>query len=212
MRHYGKLTLLCAALLMLATLCLSGCEQEKVYVPVTENTIEVTEDGRLIGYMVEAFEKEYYDIKELETMVRSEIDLYNQEKQQLSAGSGRSPIIVDKVIMAEDGSKQAVVALDFQNAKVYEDYMGSELFYGTVKEAVAAGYDIEKKLSGVKKGEVLTADKIEKYAEKHILIIKDNMNVRTAETVQYLSINARLTDDGFVSCTDSEDLKFIITK
>ncbi len=212
MKQNKKLVKLCTILLMLAVFALTGCEQEVVYIPVTTNTLEVTEDGRLIGYIVESFEKEYYDIKELETYVRSEIDAYNEEKKQLSEGTGRSPIIVEKVIMAEDGSKQAVVALDFQSAEVYEDYMGKELFYGTVEDAVAAGYNVVQKLSAVKNGELLTEEKVNKHAQKHILIVEDVISVRTAEKVQYLSVNARLTTDGFVNCTDSEELKFIITK
>lgn len=198
--------------LLLSTLLFAGCSKKTVYVPVTANTIELTEDGRLIGYIVEPFEKEYYDINELETMVRSEIDEYNTEKQELSTEAGRLPILVDKVMMAEDGSPKAVVALNFQSAAVYEDYMGKEIFLGTVAEAMDAGYDVDNKLTEVKGGTAFTGEQIQKNKDKKILILEDAVSVRTAGKVQYLSGNAKKTAEGFVDCTADEELKYIIYK
>lgn len=197
--------------LFFSILMFTGCSKEEVYVPVTTNTVEVTESGRVVGYMVESFDKEYYDIKELEAMVRTEIEEYNAEKNMLAGNSG-TPIIVDKVMMAEDGSANVVVALSFLNGAIYTDYMGKELFYGTVQEAVAAGYALDKKLAEVKNGEVFTGQKLEKNGEKKILILEDTVNVRTNGKVQYLSTNAQLTKDGFVDCTVNEELKYIIIK
>lgn len=212
MKQYRKIVTLAAVCLSLCVLFVTGCEQEKVYVPVTANTVEIAGDGRVIGYIVEDFEKDYYNITELGDMVRQEVDIYNEEKAHLATEAGRAPIIVDKVTMAEDGSAKAVVALNFQNAAVYEDYIGKKLFYGTVAEAVAAGYNLEGKLVKVKNGEAFTAEQIEKNKEKHILIVEDGVNVRTNEKVLYLSENAALTEEGFVEAGTSEELKFIITK
>lgn len=192
---------------------LAGCTQEEnVYVPVTSNTVEALEDGSITGYIVEPFEKDYYDVKELETMVRAEIDEYNEEKPDLTKGQGRVPILVDKVFMTEDGSQKVVVALNFGNPAVYQDYMGKEIFYGTLADAVTEGYDVDKKLAEVKGGKVLTGDKIQKNGEKRILILEEPVMVRTYQKVQYLSAGAKLTEEGFVDCTLNEDLKYIIIK
>lgn len=207
-----KKTRVLMLMLLLSTLLFAGCSKETVYVPVTENTIELTEDGRLIGYIVEPFEKEYYDIKELETMVRSEIDEYNAVKQELSTEAGRVPILVEKVIMAEDGSKKAVVALNFQNAAVYADYMGKEIFLGTVSEAMDAGYEVDNKLTEVKSGAAFTGEQVQKSKDKKILILEDAVSVRATGKVQYLSANAKKTAEGFVDCTADEELKYIIYK
>ena len=213
MSNYKKWLVLATAVLSFCALLLTGCgEQEVVYGPVTENTVEAVADGRVIGYIVEDFDKEYYDIKELGDMVRAEIEVYNEQNADLATQAGRAPIIVDKVFMAEDGSAKAVVALNFQNAAVYEDYMGTELFYGTVAEAVSAGYQLEGVLSGVKKGEPITAQQITKNGEKSILIVEDRLWIRTGENVQYLSGNAELTQAGLVDGNKSEELKYIILK
>lgn len=213
MRNYKKWSVLTVACISFCSLFITGCsEQEQVYVPVTENTVEAAADGRVIGYIVEDFEQEYYDITELGDMVRAEIEIYNEKNADLATQAGRAPIIVDKVSMAEDGSAKAVVALNFQNAAVYEDYMGTELFYGTVAEAVAAGYELEGQLASVKKGETMTAEQITKNGERKILIVEDTLWIRTNEKVQYLSGNVSLTEEGIVDGNGSEELKFIITK
>lgn len=196
---------------MLCVLFMTGCEQEKVYVPITANTIEITEDGSLIGYLVEDFDKEYYNVAELESMLRSELEVYNTQKSNLAEGAGRVPITVDKVIMAEDGSAKVVVGLNFANADVYEDYMGKELFYGSVTQAVTAGYELEGKLAAVKDNAAFGTKEIEKYGNKPILIVEDTVSIRTDKKVQYLSTNASLTEEGFVDGA-SEELKYIITK
>lgn len=207
-----KKTIILMLMLLLSTLLFAGCSKETVYVPVTTNTIELTEEGRLIGYIVEPFEKDYYSISELETMVRSEIDEYNAGKQELSTEAGRLPILVDKVSMAEDGSKKAVVALNFQNAAVYEDYMGKDIFLGTVAEAMDAGYDVDGKLTEVKGGTAFTGEKLQKAKDKKIVILEDTVSVRPTGKVQYLSTNAKETAEGFVDCTADEELKYIIYK
>lgn len=213
MRHYKKMITLMAACFALCVFCFVGCaEQEKVYVPVTSNTVEVTEDGRLIGYLVEEFDKAYYDINELKEMVIAEIDVYNKENADLSTEAGRAPIVVEKVMMAEDGSAKAVVALNFQSAAAYEDYMGKEVFYGTVSEALEAGYELDGVLIKVKNGEALTGEKLEKNSKKNILIVEDCVQVRTYNQVQYLSANATMTPEGNVDASAAEELKYIMTK
>lgn len=192
---------------------MTGCEeQEEVYVPVTENTVEAAADGRVIGYIVETFDKEYYNITELGDMVRTEIEMYNEKNAHLANQAGRAPIIVEKVSMAEDGSAKAVVALNFQNAAVYADYMKTELFYGTVAEALAAGYQLEDKLVSVKKGESLTPEQVTKNNDKYVLIVSDTIWIRPGAKVQYLSDNISLTQEGFVDGNNVEGLKIMIMK
>lgn len=214
MKKCRKWLLLMAACLSFCVLFMTGCEeqQEVVYVPVTENTVEAAAEGRVIGYIVETFDKEYYSITELGDMVRAEIEIYNEKNAHLATQAGRAPIIVDKVFLAEDGSAKAVVALNFQNADVYEDYMGTELFYGTVAEAVAAGYQLEGQLVSVKKGETMTSEQLAKNGEKSVLIVEDAVWIRPGAKVQYVSNNISLTENGFVDGNAVEGLKIMIMK
>jgi len=191
----------------------TGCGTGKdVNVPVTSNTLEITADGHLIAYIVESFDKDYYDINELKTMVDGEITKYNETKANLVSEAGQMPITVDKVIMAEDGSKKAVVALNFANAVVYADYMGKEAFYGTVAQAAEKGYVLDGMLKAVKGDEPFIGETLKKSQDKMILIIKDAVTVRTYDKVQYLSRNASITAEGFVNAETKDELKYIIIK
>lgn len=212
MRHLKKImawTVACFSLCAMFTGCGTG---KDVNVPVTSNTLEVTADGHLIAYIVESFDKDYYDINELKTMVDGEITKYNETKANLVSEAGQMPITVDKVIMAEDGSKKAVVALNFANAAVYTDYMGKEAFYGTVAQATEKGYVLDGMLKAVKGDEPFIGETLKKSQDKMILIIKDAVTVRTYDKVQYLSRNASITAEGFVNAETKDELKYIIIK
>ena len=203
---------LIATLFICSMFSITGCQKEEVYIPVTVDTIEILEDGSITEYIVEPFEKEYYDIEGLAEMVSSEIAEFNKETANQFTQTERSPIRVEKVVMAEDGSKTAVVALNYENSKIGEAYRGNTLFYGTVQEALNAGYVLGNKLQSVKKKQDFTAEKQKQYAQNKILIFKEELIVRPIGKVEYLSTNAKMTNQGFVRCTADEELKYIIFK
>ena len=208
-RYTKKLT----AILIL-TICmifgLTGCGEE-VVVPITEPTVEITEDGDLIAYLVEDFDKDYYSLAELDTMVRAEVAEFVKDNA-LSTEAGKEGMSVVSVEMAQDGSKKVVVALKFDSCSIYEDYFGTETFFGTVEEAQNSGYSLNAALTSVKDGEIFTAELAKKYGKKHILVIQDSVMVRCPDDVLYVGVNASLTEEGFVDCTQSEGLKLIIMK
>lgn len=212
MRHLRKViawTVACLSLCVMFTGCGTG---KDVNVPVTSNTLEITADGHLISYIVEDFDKDYYDINELKTMVDGEIAKYNESKVSLVSEAGQMPITVDKVVMAEDGSQKAVVALNFANVDVYTDYMGMEAFYGTVAQAAEKGYVLDGMLKAVKNDESLIGEALKKSQDKMILIIKDAVTVRAYDKIEYLSRNASITAEGFVNAETKGELKYIIIK
>lgn len=212
MRHLKKIiawTVACLSLCAMFTGCGTGKDAN---VPIISNTLEVTADGHLIAYIVEDFDKDYYDINELKTMVDQEVAAYNQAKAALVNEAGQSPITVINVMMAEDGSKKAVVELDFANAAVYTDYMGVEAFWGTVAQAVEKGYVLDGMLKSVKNDEPFIGETLKKSQDNMILIIKDAVTVRTYNTVQFLSKNASITAEGFVNAETENELKYMIIK
>ena len=212
MRHFKRIVIWTVACLSLCAMFVGCGKTGDVNVPITTNTVEVSEDGRLIAYSVEDFDKDYYDINELKSMVDEEIAAYNTAKANLVTQEGSTPVIVEKVAMAEDGSKKAVVALSFQNAALYSDYMGKEAFLGTVSDAAEKGYVLDGMLKSVKNDELLIGEQLKKSQDKTILIIKDSVMVRTYNDVQYLSKNASLTKEGFVNAQTQGELKYIIIK
>lgn len=193
------------------TFGLTGCGEQEV-VPVTEPTLEVLEDGQLLAWLVEDFDKDYYNLSELDTMVREEAEAYNEAARIFVTEAGQVPVTVQSVAMAEDGSKKVIVGLLFANSRVYEDYFETDLFYGTVAEAAAAGYELSAALTSVKDGSIFTNEDVEKNSKRNILIMEDSVVVRCAGKVLYIGNNASLTEEGFVDCSQSEGIKLIITK
>ena len=96
MRHFKKIVVWTVACLSLCAMFV-GCGKENVNVPVTTNTVEITEEGRLIAYIVEAFDKDYYDVNELKSMVDEEIAAFNTAKASLVTEAGLTPDNVVKV-------------------------------------------------------------------------------------------------------------------
>ena len=200
MRRHIKLLTTILILTLFMIFGLTGCG-EKVVVPVMEPTVEITEEGELIAYLVEDFDKEYYDLGELETMVREEVADFDKEG-----------MTVESVAMAADGSKKVVVALRFANSEIYADYFDVEAFFGTVSQAQNAGYGLSAALTGVKDGEIFTEEDAQKNSKRKILIIEGSVVVRCPKEVLYIGTNASITEEGFVDCTESEGLKLIIMK
>ena len=210
MRRHIKLLTTILILTLFMIFGLTGCG-EKVVIPVTEPTVEITEEGELIAYLVEDFDKEYYDLGELETMVREEVADFVKD-QDLAAEDGKEGMTVESVAMAADGSKKVVVALRFANSEIYADYFDVEAFFGTVSQAQNAGYGLSAALTGVKDGEIFTEEDARKNSKRKILVIEGSVVVRCPKEVLYIGTNASLTEEGFVDCTESEGLKLIIMK
>ena len=209
-RHIKYLTtILILTVFMMLSLC--GCGEEQVVIPVTEPTIEITTDGELIAYLVESFDKAYYDLGELEAMVREEVADFVKD-HALIAEDGKQGMSVESVAMAADGSSNVVVALRFASSDVYEMYFETELFYGTVAEAEAAGYGLSAALISVKDGEIFTDELAQKYAKRKVLVLEDQVVVRCPKEVLYVGTNTSLTAEGFVDCTQGDGLDLIIMK
>lgn len=210
MRRHSKFLTAILILTIFMTFGFVGCGQKEV-IPVTEPTIEVTADGQLIAYLVEEFDKDYYDLGELDAMVRTEIADFVKAGGYVTE-TGDEGALVESVAMAEDGSRKVVVALKFANSEIYADYFDVEAFYGTVGEAMAKGYGLSAALTSVKDGELFTKELADKNSKRHILIVDDSVIVRCPTKVLYVGINTSLTEEGFVDCTQSEGLKLVIMK
>ncbi len=210
MRRHAKYltTILILTVFMILSLC--GCgEQEEI--PVTEPTLEITAEGELIAYLVEDFDKEYYDLAELDAMVRQEVAEFVKE-QALVTENGKQGMSVETVSMAADGSAKVVVGLRFAGTDIYEMYFERGIFYGTVAEAQEAGYGLSAALVSVKDGEIFTEESSKKHARRKILITEDPVIIRCPKEVLYIGTNTSLTEEGFVDGTHSEGLNLIIMK
>jgi len=196
------------ALGILAMLLLTGCGQAKLPDKIDEPTIAIDGEGRVTSYLVELFDKEYYDITELTSMAISEAAEYNTGKQ---AESG-VPVTVEKVEELKDGSQKIVVTYKYDGAETFSDFNGSILFYGTVKEAMDAGYDLAGSLKSVKDGSMISGEQVMGDSEKHVVITQEKVRIYCPQKVAYISEGAVYEKDGSVDATQASDTVVILMK
>lgn len=198
-------------------LALTGCGGETVEEPIRTSTIVLSADGGFTQYRVESFEKDYYQLEELENMIRQEVSDYVGTANGQTAEGGQA-VAVELVSVLEEDPGKVMVALHFADSDIYEDYMTkvdqqvSELFFGTVQEALERGYDLGEVLQDAKKGAAITAAQLEKSKENLILIFEDALQIRCSSKVLYISGNVRMTEAGHVDGTTGEGLKYVMVK
>lgn len=187
---------------------LTGCGQAKEPDVIDTPAIAVADNGRIVSYLVGVFDKEYYDVSGLTDMVVKEAAAYNTEHQ-----SGETvPVEVKKVEAMTDGSGKVVVTMEFDHWRTFSDYNSGVLFYGTVAQAQAEGYQLEGKLTDVKKNTPLTGEQMENEAGKHILITDQKVRLYCPRKVTHLSAGAVLNGDGSVDTALAEDTVYILMK
>lgn len=194
-------------------LALAGCGEAPAQEPISTSTIVLAADGSFTQCRVEDFDREYYQLSELDSMIRQEVQDYVS-----GAPGGSQAVAVEQVDALEENRDRVMVSLHFADSRVYEDYavqvdqQPCRLFYGTVKEAIAEGYDLAGALQDVRKGMAVTAEQLEKIGDKRVLVFEEALQIRCPSKVLYISGNVRLTEAGYVDGTEGEGLKYVVIK
>ncbi|MDL2302516.1 hypothetical protein LJC58_09200 [Lachnospiraceae bacterium OttesenSCG-928-D06] len=198
------ISLLTAYLLILFVL--TGCEAAEVV--IEEPTISVSETGEVIFYMVEDFTGDRYSVEGLEQMAREEITSYNS-----SSAKSLGVVTLEEVKMSEETGTNAIITLKFESAAAYTAYTGLDLFYGTIEQAKASGYDLDVSLvSGKDASSIIGKSEILNMGSNHILIAEGNMQVISPKKIQYYSDNTALVTSSCVNSEVDSGLSYIIMK
>ena len=209
MRIARKITVSLCAVLCLVTL-LGGCGQNKVPQDLSVPAISVTGKGKVTAYIVEDFEKDYYDLAELENLVKDELSKFNESRKGAEAEGAAAMVSLMQTLVKE--VPKAVLVLEFQDIACYREYAGKDLFYGTVAQAQQAGYDLNVELTSVKDGTTIGKSEIFGMGNSHILIVQDKVRIFAPGKAQYVTSGAAVKDDGSVEPSDTEDNTYIIMK
>lgn len=191
---------------------LTGCGQAKVPETVEKTTLWVEKGGAVHLYLVDEFnEKAYYDVPGLTRMAMEEAEKHNKEH----AGIDGKAVVVEKVEKnAADG--RIHVNYTFADGKAFSEFefIDETLFYGTVKEAKAAGYSLGNvALVSAKDGNMTTGAALESSVEeKHILITNQRAVIYCPYQVTHVGEGAVCREDGTVDTTKTEGDVFILMK
>lgn len=196
--------------MLLAMLCLSGCGEAKLPEVIDRPTVIVSNDGSVTAYLVEDFDKAYYDTEELKEMALQEAEEYNNSKvQSLEDGI---PVIVKDVGLVAGNDKLVFVAYDFNTFDVYQHFLGQKLFSGTVMEAQMKNYKFDVSLQNVKDGSELSGATLFEDKDKKIIVTDAKAVIYCPGKVTHLSKGAIYNEDGSVDTTAVEGLVYIILK
>ena len=133
---------LTAGLSGLLILSLTGCGQAaKLPETVVNTSLVVEKDGKVTSYLVNTFDKDFYNLDGLTQMVEEEAEEFNATHAEAT----ENPMNVKTVQVLGDGAMVQVVQ-EFADTDSYAEYNEQDLFYGTRVEALAQGLTVNREL------------------------------------------------------------------
>lgn len=182
-----------------AMFLLTACGEENL--SVDTNTLYIKKDGTVTEASFELFDKEYYDAAELQSFVEEEVKNYNYRNV-------KEAVTVDRVEVTD---KVAAAYLNYQSMDDYIAFNNADVFFGTVKEAMDAGYSFDTGFLKYDKEEAAGILDVTAESSNMVLILDASVDVRIDGTICYISQNVQKKDKKNVSLTQG-GLSYIIYK
>lgn len=197
-----KLMLLCAA--AAAVSLFTGCGDSDV----TESTVELKRNGRIVEYTVEDFSESYYDSDELQSYIDSTVEEWN------GANEGSVKVKRSEV---EDGI--AYLTVQYDSAETFSGFNGIECFAGSIVQAQSAGYDFDMDFVEIDSGEddqedssveaeiqsLVPGETVIEDDDLKVLIIRDHVNIRVPGRIAYISAEHVQVEGGNTVVADEDD-------
>lgn len=179
---------------------LTGCSDEVVLQNGTNLLLD--KEGSVTVTYIEDFPSDYYDISELEVMNREEVDAYNQ---QVGAD------VVEVISTTTDGSK-LTLTMKYRDMDDYADMNNVPVYSGTVSQAVAMGYDLNRMFICTKDGEQTAELDWESLGEHHIVITNEVSTIHTYKKIEYATENVIVSEDKKMATVAGEGQAVIVFK
>lgn len=187
--------------IFVAVLALSGCtEAEEDF---DETTISVSKRGKVSERIVESFNKDYYDLAELE-------DEFTRSVMEYNAAMGSEEIRVKSIELKDS---QVYVDVDFNGPSDYESFVGENLFVGTVSDAYDNGYSMDVTLKAVDSQDKIGKVQIMGMNDNTIIILSEHVRVKAFKDIAYVSANVDVINSKEVRVlSESDGLAYLILK
>ena len=179
---------------------LSGCVTEE---KDAVTGLEFAKDGTILYRIVETFDKEYYSIESLKTMIDEEITQYNANT------GGR--INLQKIEESDLAEDMVVVEMQYTSYEDYTAFNEVVLFYGTIKDAMNAGYPLDVELIN-SKGEVLMPTDLQSssFIERYICIIEEKVQVTFPDKISFYSRECELVNKKSIIANKADGLTYVV--
>lgn len=192
------------------TMLFAGCGAAKLPETIETTTISINDEGGITSYLVEEFNKEYYDVSELTQMAVEDAAAYNEEHQ---TGEIIPLTVVDVTTLAGNEGSKVMVQHKYNSDEDYAGYNESEFFYGTVAEALAAGYELTALLTSVKDKAPLSQEELLAKPDKTYILITDaKAAIYCPRKVTHVGDGVIYQEDGSVDTTMVDGVVVVLMK
>lgn len=200
--------LVCALVLLSGCMLLGACGEAKVPDEITQTSYVIDEEGGVTVYLVDSFDKSYYDVNDLAEMAREDAVAFNDAHQM----GTETMMSIESVSLLDGGLVR--VAQRFADSEALSTYIGETFTY---TEGAAVSSDVLSKVSffSVKEGgEAETEEVIEAAGKGHVIQVPADIAgfVYCPKKVLYVSVGATVAEDGSVDCAQAENAVTIITR
>lgn len=186
-------------ILCLLFVFLTGCNEVTLQDGIN---LQIEKEGGVTVTYIEDFPADYYDVNELDAMNREDVDEYNQ-----SVGAD----VVQIISTETDGSKITLI-MHYDDMEDYGKMNDVSVFSGTVGQAVAMGYDLDKSYTDGKDGEKATDINWEELDACHIVITNEMSTIHTYKNIMYATDNVIISDNKKMATVTSEEQSVIVFK
>ena len=177
---WGRITAAVLALVCLLSLGLAGCASA---VRSSSTSLSIDETGTIVEEIVEAQGSEKYSQEELTAFINAQLEQYNADKDEAA-------ISLDSCLI-ESGTVK--IRMTYNSCADYADFNQMVCFDGTLQEAEAAGYEIERTWldpeGAIGDKEIIR----ERDAEWKIFIVSEAIDVKVPDKILYASENVKIT-------------------
>ena len=184
---------------------LAGCTGQEKALTADTDTIILNEKGSVVGYITQEFNENRYSYDQLQQLLDSEISTY-------CATTKEGAVVLDKSELSEE--QILTVEMTYESAQDYAVFNREVFFYGTIEEAVLAGYDLQElTMKDAADSDVtVTRAELEAMPDSYILITEDSSNIRGYHKLAYIGLNDTVVSEHEVDTDDSENMHYVIFK
>ncbi len=191
------------AILALCLVLSAGCKKKDRIITAEEvknNTVLVKNDGTVQAATVEVFDKNYYNLDELNNFVTNQINKYNQE-------NGSGSIIMDSLTLNEGN---AIMILSYAGLAHYNAFNKVETAFTTTAEAKSSKLELPQVYLSAKDGAYASPDVALKNSKYQVLVLNEKTNVMIDGTIKFFT-NGKMNGKSNFE-TGSEEQSVIIYK
>ena len=192
------IALLAALALVFAVGCGGGDDD------VNETEISINSKGTVTHRIVESFDKPYYSEDELRGQIEDQISDYCGEKNDDKA-------VKLKFLEIKEGN--ATAELIFEDYSDYAAFNDVDFFYGTIGEALDAGYTSDVTLKSADDDETISQYEFEALKDNMIIVTSESLLIRAPGKIAYTTANIDVVDKDLARmASDSVGVGYIVLK